>query len=126
MGRSQQNASVQFASWVPAERRWAMTGTPTKHGATALSQIHALMSFLQHEFFTSKLEGTDHWRRCIVKSWKDGHVAAFARYGTLRDRRLQMDRRALTTKCMASYLVSPQIKVATSNIDEEAYKTGHR
>ena len=83
MGRSQQNSSVKFASWISAERRWAMTGTPTKHGTGAIGQIFALLSFLQHDFFTQRCDGESHWRNSIARPWKLGDLSGFFRLRSL-------------------------------------------
>jgi len=47
--------SVQFSSWVYAQRRWAMTGTPTPqtNRNSDLRNILGLMKFLQHRSFSS-------------------------------------------------------------------------
>jgi len=84
MGRTQQNSSVQFASWISAERRWCMTGTPTKlNGASAINEVLSLMRFLQHDFFTSRCEGDTHWKKYVVKLWKEGNLSGFHRLRSL-------------------------------------------
>ncbi len=44
--------AIQFASWITADYRWAMTGTPTpskkKCGA---DNIFGLMKYLKHDYF---------------------------------------------------------------------------
>jgi SNF2 family DNA or RNA helicase len=79
MGNDKNNSTIQFASWVKARRRWVMTGTPTKHNAAQLGQMRGLMRFLQHDFFTSRLDGDTFWKTRIVKGWKDGEMASFFR-----------------------------------------------
>ena len=49
-----------------------VTGTPTKEGSTALSQVRNLMRFLQHDFFTPRCNGEAIWSRYISRPWKDG------------------------------------------------------
>lgn len=72
MGRCALGASIQFASWISSERRWAMTGTPTKEGTTSLTQLKNLCAYLQHEFFTARRDGEIVWRRYIAQPWKAG------------------------------------------------------
>lgn len=83
MGNSHCNATIQFASWIQAERRWAMSGTPTKETDAQLGQILNLLKFLQHDFFVGRSDGTDWWKRSIVRSWKDGHAVSFFRIRSL-------------------------------------------
>jgi hypothetical protein len=79
MGRSKRNNTFQFASWISAERRWGMTGTPTKQSAAQINQLHGLLNYLTHEFFLPRLEGEKFWKSCIAKSWRDGCTTAFFR-----------------------------------------------
>ena len=74
MGKGALSSSIQFASWISSERRWAMTGTPTKEGSTALTQIRNLMRFLQHDFFTPRGNGELVWSRYISRPWKEGKL----------------------------------------------------
>lgn len=83
MGNDKANATIQFAAWVNAQRRWAMTGTPTKQNAAQLGQLRGLMRFLQHDFFTSRLEGDKVWKRNIVRCWRDGDLVSFFRLSSL-------------------------------------------
>lgn len=83
MGNSHCNSTIQFASWIQAERRWLMTGTPTKETDAQLSQILNLLNFLQHEFFGGRSGGTDWWKRYIVKHWRDGYAVSFFRIRSL-------------------------------------------
>jgi SNF2-related domain len=83
MGNSSCNSTIQFASWIQAERRWAMSGTPTKETDAQLSQILNLLKFLQHDFFESRSGGTNWWRRNIVKSWKERNAVSFFRLRSL-------------------------------------------
>ena len=71
MGRGSMGSSIQFASWISSERRWAMTGTPTKEGPTALSQVRNLMGFLQHDFFSPCCDGEIVWSKYISRPWKE-------------------------------------------------------
>jgi hypothetical protein len=50
MGKGHCNNSVQFSSWVYAQRRWPMTGTPTPqtNRNSDLRNILGLMKFLRH------------------------------------------------------------------------------
>lgn len=83
MGNSHCNSTVQFASWINAERRWAMSGTPTKEKDTQLRQIFNLLNFLQHQFFSGPRGDADWWKRCIVRSWKDRNAVSFFRLRSL-------------------------------------------
>lgn len=83
MGKGSLSSTIQFASWVAAERRWAMTGTPTKQAATAMNQLRGLMTFLGHEFFTARLEGERSWRDNISRPWRSGSLAPFFRLQSL-------------------------------------------
>ena len=53
MGKSSVNNSIQFASWISAQRRWSMTGTPTPQTASnsGLKNLFGLMKFLKHDYF---------------------------------------------------------------------------
>jgi len=79
MAKDKENSSMQFASWISAERRWAMTGTPTKQDSSNLGQIKGLMRFLQHNFFTSRFDGDKFWKQDIDRSWRFGNLVAFLR-----------------------------------------------
>ncbi|KAL3914146.1 MAG: hypothetical protein SGILL_006216 [Bacillariaceae sp.] len=59
MGRGKDSSHISFASWVNAERRWAMTGTPTRQatGQTGLSNVLNLMQYLNHDFFSRRHGG---------------------------------------------------------------------
>jgi SNF2 family DNA or RNA helicase len=83
MGNDKSNSSIKFASWIRARRRWAMTGTPTKQNAGQIGQLRGLLSFLQHDFFTSRLDGDVAWKRGIAKSWRDGELVSFFRLRSL-------------------------------------------
>jgi len=83
MANDHTNSTIQFASWINAEYRWAMTGTPTKQSAVKISQLRGLMRFLQHDFFTSRLDGDVFWKRSVARSWSEGHVVAFFRLRSL-------------------------------------------
>lgn len=48
-----------------------MTGTPTKEGPSALSQVRNLMGFLQHDFFTPCCDGEIVWNKYISRPWKE-------------------------------------------------------
>lgn len=85
MGRGKQNNAILFASWISAQRRWVMTGTPTPQTVahSGLVNMNALLHFLQHDFFGSRLSGDQIWRNAIVRSWNDGNVASFFRLQAL-------------------------------------------
>ena len=85
MGRGRDNSSISFASWINAERRWAMTGTPTPQTTTqsGLMNVFNLMQYLQHDFFTRRHGGDITWNKLIVKSWNNGCVSAFFRLRSL-------------------------------------------
>lgn len=81
MGRGKTSSAIQFASWVYAERRWAMTGTPTRQtaGDCGIPSVSFLMRYLQHDFFSSRLEGEKVWKSLIAKGWREGCLASFFR-----------------------------------------------
>jgi SNF2 family DNA or RNA helicase len=85
MGKGKDNSAICFASWISAERRWAMTGTPTRQTAsqTGLSNILGLMRYLQHDFFSRRREGENVWQNMIARNWNHGHLSAFARLRSL-------------------------------------------
>ena len=83
MAKGQENSSIQFASWIYAERRWAMTGTPTKHNTMQLNQVKALMRFLRHDFFFSKGDGDQFWKKEIMDRWKERELVSFYRLRSL-------------------------------------------
>ena len=84
MGRGN-NSAINFASWITAERRWAMTGTPTRQTLTqsGLSNILGLMGYLRHDFFSRRRDGESVWQSMIVRSWNQGHLASFFRLKSL-------------------------------------------
>jgi SNF2 family DNA or RNA helicase len=83
MGRDRNNNGTQFTSWISSERRWAMTGTPTKRKSNELTQLQNLFSFLRHDFFTGKSGGDKFWNYHISKGWKDGRLSSFFRLRSL-------------------------------------------
>ena len=50
--------SMDFASWITAERRWVMSGTPTPQtvAKSGLGNLFGLFKFLNHDYFC-----TPHW-----------------------------------------------------------------
>jgi len=50
--------AIEFASWITADRRWAMTGTPTPQtvAKSGLGNLFGLLKFLKHDYFC-----TAHW-----------------------------------------------------------------
>lgn len=85
MGRGRDNSSISFASWINAERRWAMTGTPTPQTSSqsGLMNVLNLMQYLQHDFFTRRHGGDVTWSKLIVKNWNIGNVSSFFRLRSL-------------------------------------------
>jgi SNF2 family DNA or RNA helicase len=83
MAKGHENSSIQFASWIHAERRWAMTGTPTKHNTMQLNQVKALLRFLRHDFFVSKGDGDQFWKKEIMDRWKGKDLVSFYRLRSL-------------------------------------------
>jgi len=84
MAKGTNSSTIQFASWVTAQRRWAMTGTPTKQTASELRQVKGLVvDFLQHAFFSRQLEGDKHWKTAVSRQWRDGALASFFRLRSL-------------------------------------------
>jgi hypothetical protein len=80
LGKSANNL-FQFASWLPAERLWAMTGTPTPQISTqnGLKNLFHMSNFLKHDFFNQRLGGENDWNSLISSGWRLGHVSSFFR-----------------------------------------------
>lgn len=85
MARQKENSAICFASWIMAERRWAMTGTPTRLTLTqnGLRNILNLMNFLKHGYFERKKGGDASFSTNIQKSWNQGNLAGFFRLTSL-------------------------------------------
>lgn len=85
MGRGKSNSAIRFASWISAQRRWAMTGTPTQQTASqnGINNMHGLMRFLQHDFFSGRRDGDKLWKKGVARSWKEEYVASFFRLRSL-------------------------------------------
>ena len=83
LGKNQKNSTIQFASWINAKNRWAMTGTPTKQSSAEIQQLKGLMLFMQHGFFSSRLNGDIFWKRNVQKAWTEGHLVSFFRLRSL-------------------------------------------
>jgi SNF2 family DNA or RNA helicase len=81
MGRGRDNSAICFASWIYAERRWAMTGTPTRQtvSQSGLSNVLHLLRYLQHDFFSRRRDGEVVWQNLIAKGWNSGFLASFHR-----------------------------------------------
>ena len=81
MGRGSNSNTIQFASWVTANRRWAMTGTPTQQTANSsgLRNILGLVKFLKHDFFSARLGGDQVWNELITRMWNEGELSSFFR-----------------------------------------------
>ena len=80
MGKNTNNL-IQFASWLTAERHWAMTGTPTQQIATqnGLRSLFYLVNYLRHDFFLRRLGREKSWNDLITQPWKSESVASFFR-----------------------------------------------
>jgi len=78
MGRGQQNNAILFASWISANRRWCMSGTPTPQTSarSGMSNLLGLMGFLKHEFFNARQNGDSTWQT-LSRSWNEGSLASF-------------------------------------------------
>jgi len=72
MGKNKTNA-IDFASWITAERRWAMTGTPTPQTVqtSGLANLFGLFKFLKHDYFC-----TAHWGDEVCRRQK-GDLACY-------------------------------------------------
>ena len=81
MGKRSNNNSIQFASWITAQRRWAMTGTPTPQTASqnGLKNILGLLKFLQHDYFSPRFDGDRKWKQYVSKNWNEFKIAPFFR-----------------------------------------------
>lgn len=81
MGRGSNSNTIQFASWITAQRRWAMTGTPTQQTAnqSGLRNILGLVKFLKHDFFSARLGGDQVWNELIARTWNEGKLSSFFR-----------------------------------------------
>lgn len=84
MGRGRDSSAIAFASWIEAERLWAMTGTPTRQtiSQTGLANIHNLLQYLKHDFFVPGFDGEMIWQSLISRGWNKGALSSFFR---LRD-----------------------------------------
>lgn len=56
--------AIDFASWITADYRWAMTGTPTPQTTRniGVGNIFGLLKFLKHDYFS-----TLHWGEEVRK-----------------------------------------------------------
>lgn len=81
MGKGVDNSAISFASWIHAERRWVMTGTPTRQtiSQSGLASIHHLLHYLGHTFFTRRQNGDNVWNNLVSKGWNRGYLASFYR-----------------------------------------------
>lgn len=122
MGRGRDSSAISFASWIFAERRWAMTGTPTRQTASqsGLSNLLNLFRFLQHDFFSRRREGEVAWQTLIAKSWKSGLLSSFYRLRSLlallmvRHTKLDIEELPLPKYC-TTILKMSQEEVTTYN-----------
>jgi SNF2 family DNA or RNA helicase len=80
LGKSANNL-FQFASWLSAERLWAMTGTPTQQIATqnGLKNLFHMSNFLKHEFFSQRLGREHAWNALLSTGWRGGDFSSFFR-----------------------------------------------
>ena len=80
LGKSANNL-FQFASWLNAERQWAMTGTPTQQIVTqnGLRNLFHMCNFLKHEFFSQRLGREQVWNALISTGWRAGDLSSFFR-----------------------------------------------
>ncbi len=80
MGKNPNN-TIQFCSWITAQRRWGMTGTPTNQIAsqTGLRNLFFLQNFVKHTFFSRELGKEKLWNSLINNGWKNDHLASFYR-----------------------------------------------
>jgi hypothetical protein len=123
MAKDRENSTIQFASWISSERRWAMTGTPTKQNqnANSINQVKALVRFLRHGFFTPRCEGDLFWKDAVAQYWKGGFVAAFFRLRSL----LQLIMKRHTKEDIAE-LPAPSFRdqiVPMSHVEVNTYNT---
>ena len=85
MGQSGQNNAIEFASWIYAQRRWVMSGTPTPQtlGKNGLVNLLHLANFLKHEIFSKEAEGDKLWRKKLSTPWGSGQLVSFFRLKSL-------------------------------------------
>jgi SNF2 family DNA or RNA helicase len=70
--------SIDVAGWITAERRFAMTGTPTPQTVsnTGLGNLFGLMKFLKHDYFCAPHYGEERYK-LLDRGFKYGDVATF-------------------------------------------------
>ncbi len=109
MGKNTNNL-IQFASWLSAERRWAMTGTPTQQVATqsGVRNLYYLTNFLRHDFFSRRLGREKVWNSLIANGWRSGELSSFFRL-----------------KYIVSYLMVRHTKKDMIEIPPPVYSTTH-
>ena len=77
MGRSRANAII-FGSWINAQRRWVMTGTPTPNtnssSQSGLKSIFGLIHFLKQNPVDK-----DCFQSFICQPWNEGLLVSFVR-----------------------------------------------
>jgi SNF2 family DNA or RNA helicase len=120
MGRGRDNSAISFASWVEAERRWAMTGTPTRQTSaqSGLSSIVNLMQYLNHDFFSRRQDGATVWQNLIARGWNKGLLCSLYRLRSLLQ--LLMVRH---TKRDIEELQPPRYQTTTLQMSSEEVKT---
>ena len=100
-----------------------MTGTPTKTQQISgeLGQVKCLLRFLEHGFFTQRLDGNMTWKQGIVDHWRAGNLVGWFRLQALL--RLLMKRH---TKLDIEELPAPVFKksvIPMSRIEVTTYNT---
>jgi SNF2 family DNA or RNA helicase len=121
MGSSSTKSSICFASWILAQRRWAMTGTPTKQTEVQISQLFNLLKFLQHALIDMRNDDSNWWKSHIARSWRSGNLVSFFRLRSLLT--LLMKRH---TKNDIFELEPPRFKttkIPMSSIEAKTYNT---
>ncbi len=70
--------AIDFASWITAERRWVMSGTPTPQtiSNSGVGNLYGLLKFLNHAYFCTPQWGEIRYR-ALDRELKDGHLASF-------------------------------------------------
>ena len=136
MGRDRHTATIQFAHWISSERRWVMTGTPTKQSTVDLNQIRSLLDFLGHEFFTARLNGDDLWKTNVIKAWKSNQTVSFMRLLSLLQflmkRHTKLDIKELPAPSYSTTSVpmsSEEVKTyntLVAGVQSNIYLTSHR
>lgn len=77
--------STAFISFIAAERRWVMSGTPTTGSQTklALLQLHKLLCFLRHPVYGVGERGARLWRSQVAEPFMAKEAGSFEQLGSL-------------------------------------------